>query len=135
MTSKVRCWKLYCNTSFINSIASIITHIYTGVGNVNGSRLPGVGGGGLRLIGPPPDESSVSMIVEMGFSRARAEEALRQVDNSSVEMAMEWLFSHPEEIRQVKELDSDVLGHFSFCVVLRCCLLCANKYFFSYMVC
>jgi E3 ubiquitin-protein ligase HUWE1 len=123
---------LHCNASFINSIASIITHIYTGVGNVNGSRLPGVGGGGLRLIGPPPDESSVSMIVEMGFSRARAEEALRQVDNSSVEMAMEWLFSHPEEIRQVKALDSDVLGHFSCCVLLRCCLSYANKYFLSY---
>jgi len=89
---------MHCDVTLINSIASIITHIYIGVGNVNGSRMPGVGGVGLRLIGQPLEESSISMIVEMGFSQVRTEEALSQVDNNSVEMAMEWLFSHPEEI-------------------------------------
>jgi len=91
----------HCNAAFINSVVAIITHIYTGVGHTKGSRTQGVSGGGLRLIGPPPDESSVSRIVEMGFSRTRAEEALRRVDSNSVEMAMEWLFSHPEEAPQV----------------------------------
>ncbi len=89
---------MHCDVTLINSIASIITHIYIGVGNVNGSRMPGFGGVGLRLIGQPLEESSISVIVEMGFSQVKAEEALSQVDNNSVEMAMEWLFSHPEEI-------------------------------------
>ncbi len=88
---------MHCDVTLINC-ASIITHIYMGVGNVNGSRMPEVGGVGLRLIGQPLEESSISMIVEMGFSQVKAEEALSQVDNNSVEMAMEWLFSHPEEI-------------------------------------
>ncbi|KAE9615198.1 putative aminoacyltransferase, E1 ubiquitin-activating enzyme [Lupinus albus] len=34
---------------------------------------------------------------KMGFSRSRAEEALRQVGSNSVELAMEWLFSHPDD--------------------------------------
>lgn len=40
------------------------------------------------------------MIVDMGFPRSRAEEALRRVETNSVEMAMEWLFNHPEEPAQ-----------------------------------
>ncbi|CAK9274739.1 unnamed protein product [Sphagnum jensenii] len=60
---------MHCDVTLINSIASIITHIYIGVGNVNGSRMPGVGGVGLHLIGQPLEESSISMIVEMGFSQ------------------------------------------------------------------
>ncbi|CAM6022194.1 unnamed protein product [Sphagnum balticum] len=60
---------MHCDVTLINSIASIITHIYMGVGNVNGSRMPEVGGVGLHLIGQPLEESSISMIVEMGFSQ------------------------------------------------------------------
>jgi hypothetical protein len=33
---------MHCDVTLINSIASIITHIYIGVGNVNGSRMPGL---------------------------------------------------------------------------------------------
>jgi E3 ubiquitin-protein ligase HUWE1 len=60
---------MHCDVTLINSIASIITHIYIGVGNVNGSKMPGVGGVGLHLIGQPLEESSISMIMEMGFSQ------------------------------------------------------------------
>jgi hypothetical protein len=90
-----------CSATFITSIASIITHVYTGVGDSKTSRAGGAAGAGARLPGPPPDESSISMIVEMGFSRSRAEEALRRVGDNSAEMAVEWLFSHPEEAAQV----------------------------------
>lgn len=41
---------------------------------------------------------------EMGFSRSRAEEALWQVGSNSVDLAMEWLFSHPEDIPEDDEL-------------------------------
>lgn len=43
-----------------------------------------------------PDPATVQTIVEMGFSQARAEEALRRVGANSVELAMEWLIAHPE---------------------------------------
>ena len=44
-----------------------------------------------------PNAATVQQIVEMGFSQARAEEALRRVGANSVELAMEWLITHPEE--------------------------------------
>ncbi|XP_042384907.1 E3 ubiquitin-protein ligase UPL1-like [Zingiber officinale] len=88
-----------CNLEFITSMISIMRHIYIGVEvrNVNTS-------GGSHLAGPPPDEAAISLIVEMGFSRARAEEALRQVGMNSVEIATDWLFSHPEEPQEDDEL-------------------------------
>ncbi|KHN39965.1 E3 ubiquitin-protein ligase UPL1 [Glycine soja] len=88
-----------CSYEFISTVISIIRHVYTGVEvkNVNGS-------GGARITGPPPNETTISTIVEMGFSRSRAEEALRQVGSNSAELAMEWLFSHPEEIQEDDEL-------------------------------
>ncbi|XP_024379829.1 E3 ubiquitin-protein ligase UPL1 isoform X3 [Physcomitrium patens] len=89
-----------CSPTFISSIASIITHIYTGVGDTKTSRSGGGAVAGARLVGPPPDESTISSIVEMGFPRSRAEEALRRVGENSTEMAVEWLFSHPEEAVQ-----------------------------------
>jgi E3 ubiquitin-protein ligase HUWE1 len=81
-----------CNIELISSVMSIMRHVCSGVEVKNT-----VGNGGARLAGPPPDESAISLIVEMGFSRARAEEALRQVGTNSVEIATDWLFSHPEE--------------------------------------
>lgn len=33
----------------------------------------------------------------MGFSQARAEDALRRVGTNRLDVAMEWLISHPEE--------------------------------------
>ncbi|XP_043690385.1 E3 ubiquitin-protein ligase UPL1-like isoform X2 [Telopea speciosissima] len=86
-----------CNPAFITSMVSLVTHIYSGVGDVKRGRN-GVGGStSQRVMGPPPDEATIDTIVEMGFSRARAEEALRRVETNSVEMAMEWLFSHAED--------------------------------------
>ncbi|CAK9186569.1 unnamed protein product [Ilex paraguariensis] len=87
-----------CNYEFIASVVSILRHIYSGV------ELKDVNTTGARVSGPPPNESTISTIVEMGFSRSRAEEALRQVGSNSVELAMEWLFSHPEEILEDDEL-------------------------------
>ncbi|ONK58274.1 uncharacterized protein A4U43_C09F10490 [Asparagus officinalis] len=88
-----------CNLEFISAMISIMRHVYSGVEvrNVNGNTS-------TRVVGPPPDESAIAMIVEMGFSRARAEEALRQVGTNSVEIATDWLFSHPEEPQEDDEL-------------------------------
>lgn len=86
-----------CNPSFITSLISIVTHVYSGVGDAKRGRNNVTGSTGQRLLFPPLDESSIASIVEMGFSRARAEEALRSIGTNSVEMAMDWLFSHPEE--------------------------------------
>ncbi|XXG55804.1 hypothetical protein AAC387_Pa03g3392 [Persea americana] len=88
-----------CSYDFVTAIVSILRHIYSGVEvkntNVNARA---------QMVGPPPDESAISRIVEMGFSRSRAEEALRQVRTNSVEMAMEWLVSHLEDAQEDDEL-------------------------------
>ncbi|KAK1393002.1 E3 ubiquitin-protein ligase UPL1 [Heracleum sosnowskyi] len=87
-----------CNHDFIATVVSIIRHIYSGV------EVKNVSNAVSRSSGPPPSETTISTIVEMGFSRPRAEEALRQVGLNSVELAMEWLFSHPEEVQEDDEL-------------------------------
>ncbi|CAN4092312.1 unnamed protein product [Withania somnifera] len=87
-----------CNYDFIAAVLNIIRHIYSGVEVKNANSTA------ARVSGPPPNESTISTIVEMGFSRNRAEEALRQVGSNSVELAMEWLFSHPEEAQEDDEL-------------------------------
>ncbi|GAA0152832.1 ubiquitin-protein ligase [Lithospermum erythrorhizon] len=87
-----------CNHEVIATILSIMKHIYSGVEVKNVNSIS------ARVSGPPPNESTISTIVEMGFSRPRAEEALRQVGSNSVELAMEWLFSHPEEVQEDDEL-------------------------------
>ncbi|KAL1366395.1 hypothetical protein HN51_014224 [Arachis hypogaea] len=86
-----------CSPGFIASIISLVTHIYSGVGEVKRNRSNIMGSTNHRFIPPPPDEATIATIVEMGFSRARAEEALRRVETNSVEMAMEWLFSHADD--------------------------------------
>lgn len=86
-----------CNPGFISSIVSLVTHVYSGVGDLKKNRTGVPGSTNQRLVVPPPDEATIATIVEMGFTRARAEEALRQVGTNSVEMAMEWLFSHAED--------------------------------------
>ncbi|XP_077221899.1 LOW protein: E3 ubiquitin ligase-like protein isoform X2 [Tasmannia lanceolata] len=86
-----------CSPNFITPMVSVVTHIYSGVGDVKPSRNGITGSTTQRLMGPPPDESTIATISEMGFTRARAEEALRRVETNSVEMAMEWLFSHAED--------------------------------------
>ncbi|PON94002.1 Coatomer beta subunit [Trema orientale] len=86
-----------CSPGFIASIVSLVTHVYSGVGDVKRNRNGLGGNANQRFMPPPLDEATIATIVEMGFSRARAEEALRRVETNSVEMAMEWLFSHPED--------------------------------------
>ncbi|KAK4796818.1 hypothetical protein SAY86_029144 [Trapa natans] len=90
---------IYCSYNFITTCVSIIKHIFLGaeVNNASGSVSS-------RITGPHPNEAAISTIVEMGFSRSRAEEALRQVGPNSVELAMEWLLSHPEEAQEDDEL-------------------------------
>ncbi|KAL0399111.1 UNVERIFIED_CONTAM: E3 ubiquitin-protein ligase UPL2, partial [Sesamum radiatum] len=86
-----------CSPGFITSIISLITHVYNGASDVKQNRNGLSGTANQRFMPPPPDEATIATIVEMGFSRARAEEALRRVETNSVEMAMEWLFSHAED--------------------------------------
>lgn len=88
---------LNCSPGFISSVVSLVTHVYSGVGDVKRNRSGIAGSTNPRFMAPPPDEATISTIVEMGFTRARAEEALRRVETNSVEMAMEWLFSHAED--------------------------------------
>lgn len=86
-----------CSPEFIASIISLVKHVFSGVGDVKRSRAGITGTGNQRYMPPPPDEASIATIVEMGFTRTRAEEALRRVESNSVEMAMEWLISHVED--------------------------------------
>ncbi|KAF6153803.1 hypothetical protein GIB67_001036 [Kingdonia uniflora] len=87
-----------CSSAFIISVVSLVTHIYSGVGDVKPGRNSLSGSAAVQhFLAPPPDESTISTIVEMGFTRSRAEEALRRVETNNVEMAMEWLFSHAED--------------------------------------
>ncbi|EFJ18137.1 ubiquitin-protein ligase, UPL1 [Selaginella moellendorffii] len=89
-----------CNTTFITSIAGIIRQIYAGAGD---TKSRSSSGGANPRLGPAPDEALISTIMEMGFPRARAEAALRNSEASSVELAMEWLFTHPEEVTQEED--------------------------------
>ncbi|KAL9272941.1 E3 ubiquitin-protein ligase UPL1-like protein, partial [Drosera capensis] len=98
-----------CNPAFITSILSILTCIYSGVGDVKHIRSSLAVNVNQR-VAPPPDESTIATIVEMGFSRARAEEALRRIERNSVEMAMEWLFNHPEDPLQEEDELARVLA-------------------------
>eukprot|EP00252_Welwitschia_mirabilis_P015868 TRINITY_DN35256_c0_g1_i1.p1 TRINITY_DN35256_c0_g1~~TRINITY_DN35256_c0_g1_i1.p1 ORF type:complete len:3600 (-),score=671.44 TRINITY_DN35256_c0_g1_i1:388-11187(-) len=87
-----------CNVEFINANCHIMKNICAGV-DIKGVKAAG-GSTASQTVGPPLDETSIARIVEMGFSRSRAEEALRNVRSNRVEVAMEWLFSHPEEASQ-----------------------------------
>ncbi|XP_047978963.1 E3 ubiquitin-protein ligase UPL2-like [Salvia hispanica] len=87
-----------CNYEFITTIVNIFKHVFSGV------EVKSVATNAGGRTGPPPNETTISTIVEMGFTRSRAEEALRQVGSNSVELAMEWLFSHPEEAQEDDEL-------------------------------
>ncbi|GAB2258516.1 hypothetical protein Droror1_Dr00014676 [Drosera rotundifolia] len=98
-----------CYPAFITSILSILTCIYSGVGDVKHIHS-GLAVNVNQRVAPPPDESTIATIVEMGFSRARAEEALRRIESNSVEMAMEWLFNHPEDPLQEEDELARVLA-------------------------
>ncbi|KAE8704296.1 E3 ubiquitin-protein ligase UPL2 [Hibiscus syriacus] len=86
-----------CSPGFVASVVSIVMHVYSGVGDVKRNRTSVAGSTNQRFLPPPPDEGTIATIVEMGFSRARAAEALQRVETNSVEMAMEWLISHADD--------------------------------------
>ncbi|XP_010542518.1 PREDICTED: E3 ubiquitin-protein ligase UPL1-like isoform X2 [Tarenaya hassleriana] len=86
-----------CNPNFVASITALVTHIYSGVVDTRQNHSGISRSSNQRVLPPQLDEATVATIVEMGFSRARAEESLRRIGTNSVEMAMEWLFSHPED--------------------------------------
>ncbi|KAG7649782.1 Ubiquitin-associated domain [Arabidopsis thaliana x Arabidopsis arenosa] len=86
-----------CNPNFVASVTSLVTHIYSGVVDARENRSGVTRGINQRALPLQLDESIVGMIVEMGFSRSRAEIALRRVGTNSVEMAMDWLFTNPEQ--------------------------------------
>ncbi|XP_031120155.1 E3 ubiquitin-protein ligase UPL1-like [Ipomoea triloba] len=86
-----------CGAGFVTSTIMLMTHICCGVGDVKRKYDGSSGTANQRSTVPPPDEATIATIVEMGFPRARAEEALRRVETNSVEMAMEWLFSRGED--------------------------------------
>ncbi|CAN6195336.1 unnamed protein product [Urochloa humidicola] len=88
-----------CSPALVTSLVSIMNNICSAVGDLKQSRNS-VGVASQHVTSPPLDESAIATIVEMGFSRARAEEALRSVRTNSVEMATDWLFNHPEEFVQ-----------------------------------
>ncbi|KAH7291322.1 hypothetical protein KP509_29G011900 [Ceratopteris richardii] len=92
-----------CSPNLVESLCSIMKHVYSGVTEAKSQGTSNEGSSGILLNASPPDESAISVIVEMGFSRTRAEEALRRVGRNSVELAMEWLFSHPEETSQEED--------------------------------
>ncbi|KAA8523540.1 hypothetical protein F0562_009963 [Nyssa sinensis] len=86
-----------CSLVFVTSIVLLVTHAYSGVGGVKRNRSGISSSTNQPFMAPQPDEATIATIVEMGFTRARAEEALGRVETNSVEMAMEWLFSHVED--------------------------------------
>ncbi|KAL5803856.1 hypothetical protein ACOSQ3_030656 [Xanthoceras sorbifolium] len=86
-----------CSSGLVTSVIALVTHVYSGVGDVKRNRSGVAGSTNQRFMPPPPDEGTIATIVDMGFSRARAEEALRRVETNSVEMAMEWLLNHAED--------------------------------------
>ncbi|GFR50880.1 hypothetical protein Agub_g13169, partial [Astrephomene gubernaculifera] len=95
-----------CSPTVIASLVNILRVCAEGTSAAAAVLLrAGAGGAGGRgglggALGRPvfvPDPALVQSIVEMGFSAARAEEAIRRVGANSVEAAMEWLVMHPEE--------------------------------------
>ncbi|GKV44584.1 hypothetical protein SLEP1_g51748 [Rubroshorea leprosula] len=86
-----------CSPGFVISVVSLVTCVYSGVGEVKQNSGGIAGSSNQHFMPPPHDEATIATIVEMGISRTRVEEALRHVPTNSVEMAMEWLFSHVED--------------------------------------
>eukprot|EP00898_Chlorokybus_atmophyticus_P008084 jgi/Chlat1/8277/Chrsp78S07706 len=98
-----------CSLPLVSSVVTVLTHVYLGV-SVDAQK-PALAGGvsaAERAQTAAVDAQLVSTIVEMGFTRARAEEALRRVGNSSVELAMDWLINHPEVEVAAEEDDPEL---------------------------
>ncbi|KAF8758706.1 Hydrolase [Rhizoctonia solani] len=59
-------------------------------------------GGGATPAPTQPNLEQVSTIVDMGFTPAQAKKALRE-SNGNPEQAVEWLFSHPDDVGDTDE--------------------------------
>ncbi|KAK9672850.1 hypothetical protein RND81_12G129200 [Saponaria officinalis] len=119
----------HCSLTFITSVLLLVTHIYSGVGDVKHSRNV-VAGNSNQCVAPPADETTVATIIEIRFSRARAEEALRQVESNSVEMAMDWLCTHTEDpVQEDGELAQALALSLGSSTDI---LICVNPYFSDY---
>ncbi|ODQ50137.1 ubiquitinyl hydrolase [Saitoella complicata NRRL Y-17804] len=62
-------------------------------------------GGAGAGAGAEVDEASVAMIVDMGFSVAQGKKALKET-GGDMERAVEWLFSHPDDVGEVESSTS-----------------------------
>ncbi|KAG9144120.1 hypothetical protein Leryth_013765 [Lithospermum erythrorhizon] len=95
-----------CNLGFVTSIISLLTHIYSGVGDSKQKRSTLTGSASQRLPRhPPPDEDTIATIVDMGFPRARAEEGAQAVESE------QWSWHAGDEECQTKEpLVDDILS-------------------------
>ncbi|GKA11786.1 E3 ubiquitin protein ligase UPL1-like protein [Tanacetum coccineum] len=97
-----------CNAGFVSKIVTLLNYVCCGASDAKLSNGGGSGGTANQRVSAPrvPNESTIATIVEMGFTRRRAEEALRNIGRNSVEMATEWLFTHPED--HVEEDDEEM---------------------------
>ena len=109
-----------CPTQVLVVLMAAMRHLRDGTGRVDAFEGPprrsrGASGAAARLLGglappppppPPPFDPSPTMmasIQEMGFSEPQARAALVAVRGQSIEIAMEWLFTHPEEATAADE--------------------------------
>nr|GEW74196.1 E3 ubiquitin-protein ligase UPL1-like [Tanacetum cinerariifolium] len=97
-----------CNAGFVSKIVTLLNYVCCGASDAKLSYGGGSGGTANQRVSAArvPNESTIATIVEMGFTRRRAEEALRNIGTNSVEMATEWLFTHPED--HVEEDDEEM---------------------------
>lgn len=58
-------------------------------------------GGAAGAVGVEADPEAVELIVGMGFTRAQATKALKNCNNNG-ERALDWIFSHPEELEDTQ---------------------------------
>jgi len=61
------------------------------------TKITGGSNASTQAVIPPLDDSTIAIIVEMGFSKGRVKEALRNVHANRFELVMEWLITHAKE--------------------------------------
>eukprot|EP00736_Rhodelphis_marinus_P000994 Rmarinus@m.16974 len=95
-----------CPASLVQALMGVISTLLQGVPNIRGAGSPKLRAPVLssrfmtqRAVETPPepDESLITTLVEMGFSRERSRDALRDHGaGTNIEEALEWLFANPE---------------------------------------
>nr|CAG4643021.1 EOG090X0181 [Ilyocryptus agilis] len=66
-----------------------------------------------------PDEEGIAMLQSMGFTRAQCIKALQNTDGN-VERAADWIFSHPDEINSVEEVNNAAVSAAPLAVEQQC---------------